>query len=103
MSKSESDAAGRRAGGGRLARRALALAAACAVLTMLGGCGGEDESVVLYVSADDFLARQVVQRFEEQTGIDVHMVGDTEATKTTDSRPRPTIPRQTSSGRPSVS
>lgn len=67
------------------------------VVGTLVGCGGEapesdaaaprtsDEptrSVVLYTSADDYLADQLVAVFEQRTGIDVLMVGDTEATKT---------------------
>ncbi|HVZ93828.1 MAG TPA: extracellular solute-binding protein [Phycisphaerales bacterium] len=39
--------------------------------------------VVLYVSADDVIARPIVERFERETGIRVRMQGDTEATKTT--------------------
>lgn len=49
------------------------------------GGGGEREparSVVLYTSADDYLVDQVVAAFEQRTGIDVLVVGDTEATKT---------------------
>lgn len=42
-----------------------------------------DPHVVLYVSADDHIARQVVDAFESKTGIDVRVVGDTEQTKTT--------------------
>jgi len=42
--------------------------------------GGE---VVLYVSADEFLARQVIAAFEREQGVRVRFVGDTEATKTT--------------------
>ena len=38
--------------------------------------------VVLYSSADDFLAREVVQAFEAAHPIDVRFAGDTEATKT---------------------
>jgi len=64
-------------------------AVSCSIL--LASCGGKDENgtadasdaVVLYVSADDYVARQVVADFEEQTGINVEMLGDTEAKKTT--------------------
>ena len=38
--------------------------------------------VVLYVSADEFIARQVMAEFEKETGIRVRFVGDTEAMKT---------------------
>ncbi|MHC4992282.1 MAG: extracellular solute-binding protein, partial [Planctomycetota bacterium] len=60
----------------------LAILSAVALL-LLGGCDGSAESVVLYVSADEYVARQVVDAFESATGIDVQMVGDTEAKKTT--------------------
>ena len=40
-------------------------------------------SVTLYTSVDDALARLVVDEFTEQTGIQVNILGDTEATKTT--------------------
>jgi len=59
----------------------------CAIF--LPACTSESEreaattTVILYVSADDYVVRQVVARFEEKTGIDVQTVGDTEATKTT--------------------
>ena len=38
---------------------------------------------MVYVSADDHLARQVIAVFEKETGINVEMAGDAEATKTT--------------------
>jgi iron(III) transport system substrate-binding protein len=41
------------------------------------------QQVVLYVSADEHIARQVIDRFQKQTGISVNVVGDTEAKKTT--------------------
>jgi ABC-type molybdate transport system substrate-binding protein len=43
----------------------------------------ESNRLVVFVSADDFLARQVIHAFEEETGIRVEMVGDSEANKTT--------------------
>ncbi len=39
--------------------------------------------VVLYTSADEHLARLVVDAFEQETGIHVRLLGDTEQTKTT--------------------
>ncbi len=39
--------------------------------------------VVLYYSADDYVAKPIIDAFEEQTGITVVALGDTEATKTT--------------------
>ncbi len=50
---------------------------------MIAGCGADEPRVVLYVSADDHIARQVVRAFETQSGIRVDMVGDTEQKKTT--------------------
>ncbi len=52
-------------------------------LLLLAGCGSSDPRVVLYVSADDHVARPIVRAFERQTGIRVDMVGDTEQKKTT--------------------
>ncbi|MHC4106937.1 MAG: extracellular solute-binding protein [Planctomycetota bacterium] len=57
----------------------------CAVLLgLLAGCPrGSGPSVVVYASADEYIARQVIAAFEEATGIRVRFVGDTEAKKTT--------------------
>ncbi|MCI0363971.1 MAG: extracellular solute-binding protein [Phycisphaerales bacterium] len=53
-------------------------------VVFLVGCGGQEPStVVLYVSADEHIARQVIGQFEKQTGVQVLMVGDTEAKKST--------------------
>ncbi len=56
----------------------------CCVV-FVGGCSGssDDETVVVYVSADDYVARQVIAAFESETGIKVKMKGDIEAQKTT--------------------
>lgn len=63
---------------------AKSLAIAAIGLALLGGCRRDDgATVVVYVSADDHIARQVFAAFEEHTGIHVMMVGDTEAKKTT--------------------
>lgn len=62
--------------------------------SLIAGCGGSasdpssadgasDQRVTLYTSVDDVFARMVVERFEQETGIEVDMLGDTEATKTT--------------------
>lgn len=55
------------------------------VLPIVSGCGesGGAKPVVIYVSADETVARGILQSFEEQTGIDVIPLFDTEATKTT--------------------
>ena len=52
-----------------------ALAAAVALLTT--GCehSSDTRRVVLYVSADDHLVREVIAEFEQQTGIRVDFVG----------------------------
>lgn len=47
-----------------------------------GAPAGPTRQVVLYTSADDYLVDQVIAVFEQRTGIDVLVVGDTEATKT---------------------
>jgi iron(III) transport system substrate-binding protein len=66
-----------------LTRREFALAALGLVA---GGCSspsGSGEPLVLYTSADDPIARLVVDRFTRDTGVAVRVVGDTEATKST--------------------
>lgn len=53
---------------------------------LLGACGDSEaprEQVVLYYSADEHVARPVIEAFEEQSGVRVLGRGDTEATKTT--------------------
>ena len=64
---------------------ANALAFVAALLLTLTGCGrsADEPHVVLYVSADEHLARQVVREFQGQTGIRVDLVSDIEAKKTT--------------------
>ncbi len=39
--------------------------------------------VVLYSSADDVIAKPIINRFERESGVRVKLLGDTEATKTT--------------------
>lgn len=48
----------------------------------LGGCA-EDERLVVYCSVDETFSRQVLDRFEEKTGLKVAAVFDTEAGKAT--------------------
>ena len=55
---------------------------ALATLALLTGCGSDNPHVVLYVSADDHVARPIVKAFEQQSGIRVDMVADTEQKKT---------------------
>jgi iron(III) transport system substrate-binding protein len=62
------------------------LAAFCLLLPVLSlsACWRDaSPKVVLYVSADEHVARQVINAFEQQTGVRVLMVGDTEVKKTT--------------------
>jgi iron(III) transport system substrate-binding protein len=78
----------RRAGLKRHAPRFLGAAGVAAIL--LGtcwGCGPAPQSgppsVVVYTSVDDVFARQILGRFEGDTGIAVKLLTDTEAGKTT--------------------
>jgi len=54
----------------------------CLLAALLTGCSSDEPRVVLYVSADDHVARPIIRAFEEQSGIRVDMVGDTEQKKT---------------------
>ncbi|MBL0926445.1 MAG: substrate-binding domain-containing protein [Phycisphaerales bacterium] len=66
-------------------RRLVFLAAVACAAWAVVGCDRRDAgtAVVLYVSADDTVARPIIERFERETGLTVRVVGDTEATKTT--------------------
>jgi len=58
--------------------------AAALMLACLAGCGGEEKPVVVvYTALDEMFSRPILARFEEQTGIEVQPVYDTEASKTT--------------------
>src|SRR5205814_5591464 len=54
-------------------------------LALLVGCGSSDSNgkreIVLYSSVDEPYVAPLLKRFEEQTGIHVRLVTDTEATK----------------------
>ena len=71
----------------RAARRFAALLALTLIAGALVSCSKTAEEprreVVLYYSADEFVARPIIEAFEEETGIRVLALGDTEATKTT--------------------
>jgi iron(III) transport system substrate-binding protein len=64
-----------------------------ASMSLIAGCGGgasdpsqtdsTTQRVTLYTSVDDVFAKMVVEQFEQDTGIQVDVLGDTEATKTT--------------------
>lgn len=58
------------------------LGALLVLVAALVGCGRSDE-VVLYSSVDDYVLRDAVRAFEQESGVHVRVVGDTEATKTT--------------------
>lgn len=47
------------------------------------GCTRNEPEVVAYISADEHIARQIIQKFEKDTGITVQFVCDTEVNKTT--------------------
>ena len=50
------------------------------------GCNSNESNrntLVVYVSADDSIAREVFELYTEKTGIQISWVGDTESTKTT--------------------
>ena len=66
-------------------RSAAALGAVClaALLPACGGSSDDGPEVVLYVSADDYVMRPIIEAFEAETGVRVDVLGDTEATKTT--------------------
>ena len=56
------------------------------VALLLGSCTGphsDQNTVVVYVSADEQIARQIFDAYTNKTGVVVEWVGDTESTKTT--------------------
>lgn len=67
----------------RAAARAVVHRCAAVLGLLLASCGRETPQVVLYVSADEHIARQVMAAFERSSGVTVRFVGDTEAKKTT--------------------
>jgi iron(III) transport system substrate-binding protein len=59
-----------------------------ALLVCLAGCSGSSTespsgAVVVYTSVDDVFSRPICERFQEETGIRVQLVPDTEETKST--------------------
>lgn len=65
---------------------ALSMSAAAWYLFRLNSAAHPEENtsgVVLYTSVDSNLVQPIVDKFKEQTGIEVKVQGDTEATKTT--------------------
>lgn len=66
-------------------RYSVATGAAAGAAAMLGSCGRASESgrtVTLYTSVDAYVAQPVVAAYEQQSGVKVTLVTDTEATKT---------------------
>ena len=55
------------------------------LLLLVASCSRTEEApeVVVYVSADEYVARPILERFEDRTGVRVRALYDTEATKTT--------------------
>ncbi|MEC9374235.1 MAG: extracellular solute-binding protein [Planctomycetota bacterium] len=79
---------------GRTWRSLAIFAVLPAFLLCAASCGGGESAdadsgdsgageVVLYYSADEYVARPIIERFEAETGVRVRAAGDTEATKTT--------------------
>lgn len=64
-------------------RRAIAAIGLALGGMALAGCGEPREQVVIYVSADDYVARPLLAQFEAESGLEVVVRYDTEATKTT--------------------
>jgi len=52
-------------------------------ILILGCSKSDNKTLVVYVSADEYIAREVILAFTQQTGIPVDWVGDTESSKTT--------------------
>ena len=50
----------------------------------IAGCGkGKSQEVVVYTAVDEVFSEKIINEFEEETGIKVNVVYDTEANKTT--------------------
>lgn len=62
---------------------ALALPAIAATSASLASCAARDGEVVVYISVDDVLARELLAACTSATGVKILPVFDTEATKTT--------------------
>jgi iron(III) transport system substrate-binding protein len=62
--------------------RALPLRALLGGLAALAGCGGPEPDLVVYTSMNQVHSEPVIERFERETGLDVHVEFDTEANKT---------------------
>jgi len=54
-----------------------------ALFIILGGCKNDPDEVVVYCTVDQIFSEPILQDFEQQTGIKVRAVFDTEETKST--------------------
>lgn len=52
------------------------------LLLGIGGCSSQPEQVIVYTALDENFSRPILDRFSEQTGIEVLIKADTESTKT---------------------
>lgn len=66
-----------------IAGRPIQVIASAVLGFLLVACGEPREQVVIYVSADDYVARPLLAEFEAESGLEVVARYDTEATKTT--------------------
>ena len=66
-----------------ITRNALGLALLALAILMIGCGGAAPEEIVVYTSVDDVFARPVARQFEQETGMTVRLVPDTEETKST--------------------
>ena len=65
-------------------RKTVLLASIAASIAILGGCGEKKSNeVVVYTAIDEVFSESIIKDFEEETGIKVNVVYDTEANKTT--------------------
>lgn len=60
----------------------LGIVGSC-LLTLLTGCSGQSDAIVVYTAHDEIYSRPVLEAFTARTGIPVKAVYDTEAAKTT--------------------
>lgn len=64
-------------------RWAWAPAALLITAVMLAACRPRGEAVIIYTSVDQLFSEPILDRFEEETGVEVRAVYDVEAAKTT--------------------
>lgn len=66
----------------RQALLATCLLLGIGLLSGIGGCSRQPEQVIVYTALDENFSQPLLDRFSEQTGIEVLMKADTESTKT---------------------